>query len=351
MVLLIACSWSAVAQRDSTVSKRFTWFPILGVTPETSLIIGGGTFVRFNRSDSLTRLSFANANGSVTLNKQWQVNLGVNYFTVGEKYYLQAGLSYNDFPLYFYGIGNDINIEERELFSSNTFRFQFLLYKTITKKLFLGAGYRYGNVHRLDFQQNGILESLAPTGINGNYYSGAQLALLWDNRDSQLTPTRGYFINATGFIHRTFLGSEFSFNNYQLDARYYFKPSRKSKNVVALQVHGNFNNGDVPFTELAMLGGDNTMRGYYLGKYRDNHYITTQAEYRWTYNRWLGFVAFIGVGSVAPNLGAFTAANLLPNYGAGVRFKVIPSENVNLRLDYGFGRDTGNFYLAISEAF
>lgn len=347
----VGCASLVWAQPDSVNRKRFTGFPIVGFTPETSVILGAGGFYGITPSDSLRRVSFLNGNGLFTFNKQWQITLGLNYFSREEKYYVQGNISYNDFPLFFYGIGEGINIRERELFSSNNFRFQALLYRTVRGKFFAGAGWRYGNVHRLEFQQQGILETLAPTGLFGNYYSGSQLGVLLDNRDSQLTPTRGWFLNATHFFHHRVLGSEFNFATYQVDVRHYFQPVANRPHVLALQAFGVHNSGDVPFTELALLGGDNAMRGYYLGKYRDKNYWTAQAEYRHQINSWFGVVGFVGLGGIAPTLSDFASATVLPNYGAGVRFKIIPSENINLRIDYGRGRDTGNFYFGISEAF
>lgn len=41
--------------------------------------------------------------------------------------------------------------------------------------------------------------------------------------------------------------------------------------------------------------------------------------------------------------------NVLPNYGLGIRFEF--KHNVNVRLDYGFGKDTKGFVLNLAEAF
>lgn len=348
--LWLACS-AAVAQGNIAKRKRFTGFPIVGYNPETSVVLGAGGFYAMKRADSLTRLSYTNGNGMFTFNKQWQVAFGANYFSKAERFYAQANISYNDFPLFFYGIGEDIDIEKRELFSSNNFRFQSILYRNVGGKIFIGGGFRYGNVHRLDFLQSGILELLAPTGLNGNYYSGTQLGVLLDSRDNQLTPTAGWFLNLLQFNHATWMGSQFSFNTYQVDLRHYREVKKGKGHVVAIQAYTNINSGDVPFTELALVGGDNLMRGYYLGKYRDKKFWATQAEYRHRINSWFGLAAFVGMGSISPTWSGFSQALVLPSYGVGLRFKVIPSENINLRIDYGRGRDTGNFYFGISEAF
>lgn len=44
-------------------------------------------------------------------------------------------------------------------------------------------------------------------------------------------------------------------------------------------------------------------------------------------------------------------SNILPSYGAGLRFKINRKENVNVRVDYGFGNGQQNLYFFIAEAF
>ena len=39
----------------------------------------------------------------------------------------------------------------------------------------------------------------------------------------------------------------------------------------------------------------------------------------------------------------------LPNYGPGLRIEF--KYNVNIRIDYGFGKDTGGFVFQFAEAF
>ena len=41
--------------------------------------------------------------------------------------------------------------------------------------------------------------------------------------------------------------------------------------------------------------------------------------------------------------------DVLPNYGLGLRVEF--KHNVNIRIDYGFGKDTGGFVFQFAEAF
>jgi hypothetical protein len=49
---------------------------------------------------------------------------------------------------------------------------------------------------------------------------------------------------------------------------------------------------------LALLGGPETMRGYYMGRYRDKQLLAAQVE--WRFSIWWRFigVGFYGIGDV-----------------------------------------------------
>ena len=47
-----------------------------------------------------------------------------------------------------------------------------------------------------------------------------------------------------------------------------------------MQATTSYTSGDVPFYDLALLGGEDRMRGYYKGALRDKVLFDTQVEYR-----------------------------------------------------------------------
>ncbi|WP_231959448.1 hypothetical protein [Nonlabens sp. Hel1_33_55] len=100
------------------------------------------------------------------------------------------------------------------------------------------------------------------------------------------------------------------------------------------------------------MGSSEIMRGYREGRFIDRDLVAAQAEYRKTFkDSRIGAVAFIGTGNVYRNIDEFQFKDLKPNYGFGVRYKLDESENLNIRLDWGFGRGTNEIYLGIAEAF
>ncbi len=93
------------------------------------------------------------------------------------------------------------------------------------------------------------------------------------------------------------------------------------------------------------------MRGYYEGRYLDNLLLAAQTEYRMHVWEKIGVVGFIGFGDVAEKFRNFRLPDLKPSAGIGLRYALIPEENLNIRLDFAVGKATNNFYINISEAF
>ncbi|MDX5348139.1 MAG: hypothetical protein LPK19_12940, partial [Hymenobacteraceae bacterium] len=151
------------------------------------------------------------------------------------------------------------------------------------------------------------------------------------------------------FHNTSWLGSEFKYERYLLDLRKYYKFN--DKNVVAVQAMGVFNPGDVPFREMARLGGQYMMRGYYDGRYRDKNLLAFQAEYRRHLFWRLGVVGFAAVGDVASAPKNFDAGEFKLTGGAGLRINVKEKDRVNIRIDYGVGNNSSGLYFGIGEVF
>jgi hypothetical protein len=136
----------------------------------------------------------------------------------------------------------------------------------------------------------------------------------------------------------------------ELDLRNYFAVAPDK--VIATNLYMSVAGGDTPFYKLPGLGGQNRMRGYYEGRFRDDFYATLQAEYRQYFWWRLGFVVFGGLGQVAPEVIKFNSNEFKYSFGAGLRLLFNKTEKVNLRVDLGFG-DNGDsgIYFGLEEAF
>ncbi|AQG78152.1 BamA/TamA family outer membrane protein [Spirosoma montaniterrae] len=357
-VILLISSGPLLAQSDSLQQpyrSEFAWAPIFGVSPETSFLLGanGKKLFKPRNAGSDVRTSFAQLTAFYTLRRQFVTVGEYNVFTKAERWNLVGSIRYTSFPFYYFGIGNQTRREDRERYDSKSFSFNHQFLYRLGGKWFVGAGYQYMNLFDFSQKDGGLLDSKRPPGWNGSVSSGFLFTLRHDNRNSILNAYRGWYLDLNYNPNRQALGSTFDYEKLRIDARKYWSlnPQNPYKNVIAAQIFSEFSAGNTPFTDLSLLGSSMIMRGYFTGRFRDNHFIATQAEYRRTINNWLGVVAWLGAGSVASELNQFSFSGLKPNAGAGIRFKIIPKENLNLRFDYGVGQGTSNFYIQLAEAF
>jgi outer membrane protein assembly factor BamA len=107
--------------------------------------------------------------------------------------------------------------------------------------------------------------------------------------------------------------------------------------VIAGQVTTSYATGNVPFYELPEMGGASQMRGYYEGGLRDNVLVDAQIELRIPVWNIFGVVGWFGVGQVANTYSAVALDEFHLSYGPGLRIKVDPKHDTNLRFDFGFG--------------
>jgi outer membrane protein assembly factor BamA len=138
-------------------------------------------------------------------------------------------------------------------------------------------------------------------------------------------------------------------NSIIIDGRY-FLPTTKNQ-VLALQLFGQFSDGNVPFNQMSMMGGEMMMRGYYFGRYRDKQYLAAQAEYRFlpfNFSKRLGGAVFGGLGSVSST---FPKENWKWSAGGGLRYLLFPKKDIFTRFDLGFQPDGYGIYFYIGEAF
>jgi hemolysin activation/secretion protein len=150
-------------------------------------------------------------------------------------------------------------------------------------------------------------------------------------------------------------GSDFSFSTIVSDTRI-FRPINK-RDVLAFQLFGQFTtSGQAPFNQLALMGGESIMRGYYLGRYRDENLLATQIEYRFLplplgFTKRLGAAAFLATGQVFGEANQLRLQDFLPTGGLGLRYLLFPKKDIYTRLDVAFTREGPGFYFFIGESF
>jgi hypothetical protein len=193
-----------------------------------------------------------------------------------------------------------------------------------------------------------------PSGSRGSTNLGLGLGVIYDNRHNVLNVRDGMFSELSVFRYAPAWGSDFTFTRLISDTRIY-RPVN-DRDVVAAQVLGQFNLGDVPFNQLALMGGENMMRGYYLGRYRDKNMVTAQAEYRFLplplgFTKRIGAAVFGSTGTVFNDFSNLTPRNLVWAGGGGLRFLLFPKRDIYTRLDVAFTSEGTGLYIFVGESF
>jgi len=333
---------------DSIRTKKVKIFPLpaFGYAPETRWYVGAvGLFsIRFT-DDTLIKPSTFEAEFNYTQNKQVIITADFEMRFPKRDYLLLGENGYFKFPENYWGIGADTKDEDEIRIDANRIEIDNSLLKKQQHNIYVGLRLRY---HRMDITSS---DDPAFFFFNSDRYetAGGGFVLLHDSRDNPLNATKGVraFLSTTFFYNAT--PQQDNFLRIDSDLRWYH--SFRKGHVMALHFNSGNTSGDVPLRMLPLLGNENIMRGYYEGRYRDRHLTALQGEYRINIWNWIGAVAFAGSGTVYDEKAKLKSLALLPNYGAGLRIRLDKKDNINLRFDYGMGKNAEGFYVSFGEAF
>jgi len=344
------------SEKDSTRSAGFVVLPLLGFAPETGLEYGLSGIYNFylDKQDSLIRTSSIVLQGSLTTKKQSNLKLTSDLWTKGNDLHIISEIRYRDFPFNYYGIGDQTLRADKDSLIQKLFRFKLEGEKKIVRNYYAGLGIMYEHYDYRDQELGGIYDVSALYGKAGGKYLSFGISQLYDNRNSNIYTTKGYFARLVYHYAPNFWGEEnHRGGRLNVDVRAFYPLTDK----LTLGLQGTYDEyyGKIPFYLYPQLGSDEVMRGYYPGRYRDKTLITSQAELRYRIHPRIGFAAFLGAGSVYNRKIDFSS--LKPSYGGGLRYFFDLEHNSSIRIDYGVGekrpgepRQTA-FYLSLGEAF
>ncbi|MDD8019680.1 MAG: BamA/TamA family outer membrane protein [Acidobacteriota bacterium] len=342
-------------EEEKTESKKIglTALPILYYTPETKLAFGAGGILtyRFGLVFKETRPSTLYFAGLYTLMKQYSFQIKPEVYLKNNSFFLAANFLAERFPTKFWGIGPQTTEDQVEEYTPQTY-FMELGYQGRffhNLPLYLGIRYHLEKTYIVEKEPGKLIDQGLVPGSQGGWISGPGLIVNYDNRDNIFYPSSGYYLQFFGFWNNRIFGSSFNYLNFVLDARRYLEVG--AKQVLVLQGFLETASGNVPFYKFPKIGG-NLLRGYYGGRFRDHNILAFQTEYRFPIWKKLSGVAFAGLGTLADSIKHFSWDNLKYSAGFGLRFKVIPREKVNIRIDFAFGPGgTSGIYMSAGEVF
>ncbi len=347
-------------KKDTTRSASFLALPAIGYAQETGFAFGAASLYSFytDKADPLSRSSVLTGTAILTTKKQSDFHFKADIWGAGNKCHYIGEVRYKNFPLYFYGIGNNtLQADEEDLVIQKKFRLNADIEKKTSRISYTGLDISFENYRFEDKEPGGIFS--ANSLINGRdggkalFIGVSQIA---DSRNSNTYTTRGTYLKLNyAYAPNLFGNDSFEGSFTKLDLRTF----KSFNNTTVAGIHANYQTvqgNNTPFYLLPQLGNDQLMRGYYGGRYRDQNLLALQTELRYRFNPRLGIVGFLGGGMVYSS-GTFNLTHIKPSYGGGFRYFFDIERGLSLRVDYGFGekrtqekRQRG-IYISLGEAF
>ncbi|MBE0565950.1 MAG: BamA/TamA family outer membrane protein [Krumholzibacteria bacterium] len=325
--------------------------PVLGYTPDTGLMLGGFALRLFylDPPSDEARPSAISPVVIYTLKNQWLVFLGTDLNWGDGRWHAGLVPGYQKFPDDYYGIGRDTPVDPLENYTPEQFSFEGMIEREVLGELRLGLGYRVAKHQLLEIEPGGVMAGGLP-GAEKSVLSAPGLLAAWDTRDNTWAPRRGLWAQTGVSFYREGWGSDYRFTEHSADLRGYLPVG--GTGTLAGQFLYRSLDGTAPFYHLPRLGGEGGLLGYGGGRFIDRTMTLARAEWRSgpVLGRF-GGVLFAGVGDVAPRPGGLTTAAGLTTFGLGLRWAVSPEEKVNIRMDFGFGKDDSGFFLSLGEVF
>lgn len=308
-------------------------------------LVAAGLY-RTDPNDSILPPSNVSLYGDVSSVGFYMLGVRGNHIAPKGRYRIDYHLYFYSFPADFWGIGyemgdNDANKSDMKRWQAQA-EVSFLF--RVADNFYIGPMASYDYVIGKHIERPELLQGMDQHTWN----VGAGVSLVYDNRDNLTNPHRGIFLNINQMFRPGFMGNDYAFSTtaFRFDA--YQRLGKGT--VLAEDIRANLNFGNPSWGMMAELGGTHSMRGYYEGRYRDKHSLEATVELRqhvWKRN---GIVVWVGAGTIFPKFSALRSKQILPNAGVGYRWEF--KKNVNVRLDYGFGKSgQSGFLFNINEAF
>lgn len=331
-------------------SKKFDFSIIGGPHYSTDAKLGLGLVAaglyRTDRNDTILPPSNMSLFGDVSTVGFYMLGVRGLHIFPHDRYRLDYTLYFYSFPCKYWGIGyangnNDANETEMNRWQAQA-KASFMF--RVAPSTYIGPMLTFDFIEGKDIKNPELLEGMDRITRN----TGVGLTFVYDSRDVTTNPKRGFYVNLSQCFRPKFMGNDYAFSTTDLRFNAYRRVWKGG--IIATDLRSQLNFGNPSWGMMALLGNSYSMRGYYEGRYRDKHKIEAQVELRqhvWKRN---SVVAWVGAGTVFNKFSSMRMGHVLPNFGIGYRWEF--KKDVNVRLDYGFGKSgQSGFIFNINEAF
>ncbi|HEY5825601.1 MAG TPA: BamA/TamA family outer membrane protein [Cyclobacteriaceae bacterium] len=336
-------------QVEKKQKPRVAAIPMINYNRTQGIVVGAlaSGFYKINKKDTISPSSNTGVMGMYTQQKSYMLIGFSRFYFAQDRWRVTAAIGTMDINFQFY-------LEDPALAGGNFYDYAtkanlavFQVQRNIFKRIYLGpTGSLIQTTTTFGLPGASGEDSVKISNMNNLGY-----VLSNDTRDHVQYPTRGMFVNFKNQFYGQAVGSDYKFQKYMVTFNQFFKLTKKDESkILAVRASFNIAAGNVPFEGQSVVGSDD-IRGYSQGRYRNNQVYAVQTEYRWNFYKRFGLVAFAGVASAVAKISDIPNNDILLGAGGGLRFRMLPSEKINIGIDYGKGKDDYSITFRIGESF
>jgi hypothetical protein len=335
--------------------------PAFSVNPAYGVLFGvSGTMLTRLGPPETTNASNASVSVNYTTKQQFNVLVRSNIYGPHNRVLLQGDYRYLDTSQPTYGLGPAQPESQKDELEYKLIRIYQTIYRLATGPVLAGVGYHLDDYFEIvdpNFEQglpSPVVDYNGGMHQTNNIASGLSLDLVFDDRDSPIYATSGYYINAGLRVYTTWLGSDSDWQSFQSEFRTYNRIG--SRGVFAVWASNWFTFGKPPYLALPAIGWDTyarSGRGYPQGRVRGENQLYLEGEYRVSLSRdgFWGAAGFVNLlATTDPATERFGRVD--PGAGVGLRIKLNKRSTTNITVDYAWGAEGSNgLFLGTGEAF
>ena len=175
--------------------------------------------------------------------------------------------------------------------------------------------------------------------------AGLGAYLEYDTRDMPTNAYSGRYLKVDALFNDEAIGSDNTYQNYSLVFNSYHQVADTL--VLAWQIQGCGRGGDVPIWDACTI----KLRGFPATDFIGTASASGQLEARWKLSERWGLVGFAGSGYARDVYSEIDNREWVPSYGVGLRFMVLKSKRISMRLDYARSDNSDAIHFLVGEAF
>jgi outer membrane protein assembly factor BamA len=297
-------------------------------------------------TDTIKTPGYVSIYSDITTKLYFKVGIAGYHYFDDDTWKFEYDLSFLSNPTKFWGIGydNGKNSANKTDYKKWQFQSKFAFMHNAGNNILYGPLVDICYVRACDIEGSTRLWNGQPLH---SFNTGLGFSVAYDTRDNQLNAYTGCYLRISQMFYPRFIGNHNAFSSTEFTVNCY-TPLRLGT-LLATQLHGMLTYGNTPWGMMPKLGNNDTMRGYYEGRYLDKSLIDLTVELRQHIYKRHSAVAWIAAAEVFNRPNRWSFSKILPNCGVGYRWEF--KQRVNVRFDIGFGKHQTGVIFSINEAF